>query len=139
MNAGQEVVKITNNNEELQQSSLYVNLNSNGAQDDEWDWFVEVCLRESIVSKCRRDNFSVLKSSSISVKEGLSLPRRRSQRTLPKPATDKGRRDLSDMDREEESADTKTFDEYNPGEGYQPPTYLVFMFPAQVSFLNYLQ
>ena len=36
MNAGQEVVKITNNNEELQQSSLYVNLNSNGAQDDEW-------------------------------------------------------------------------------------------------------
>ena len=66
------------------------------------------------------------------------MPTRRSQRTLRKPATVEERIDHRDMDREEESADTKTYDEYNPGERYQPSTYLVYLCPAQVSFLNHL-
>jgi hypothetical protein len=66
------------------------------------------------------------------------LPRRRSQRTLNKPATVEEQRDLGDMDLEEESADTKTFDEYSPGERYQPSAYLLYLCPAQVSSLNHL-
>ena len=61
------------------------------------------------------------------------MSRRRSQRTLPKPATVEERIDHRDMDREEESADTKTFDEYSPGERHQPSTYLEYLCPAQVS------
>ena len=52
------------------------------------------------------------------------MPTHRSQRTLRKPATVEERIDHRDMDREEESADTKTYDEYSPGERYQPSTYL---------------
>jgi hypothetical protein len=75
-----------------------------------------------LFSVARRDSFSTLKSSSISVKEGPSLPKRRSQRTLPKPATVEERKDILDMDREEESATTKSYDEYSPGLRSQPST-----------------
>jgi hypothetical protein len=65
------------------------------------------------------------------------VPTRRSQRTLLKPATREYRIDHRDMDREEESADTKTSDEYSPGERYQTSPYLAYLCTAQVSFLNH--
>ena len=79
-----------------------------------------------------------MKSSSVSIKEGPSLPRRRSQRTMTRAATAEERKDLRAMDREVDSATTGTFDEYSPGERSQPHTYMVYMCPAQVSFLNHL-
>ena len=57
---------------------------------------------------------------------------------MPKAATVGERKDLHAMDRDVESATTETFDEYSPGERSQPSTYLVYLCPAQVSFLNHL-
>ena len=67
------------------------------------------------------------------------MPRCRSQRTMTRAATAEERKDLRAMDREVDSATTGTFDEYSPGERSQPHTYMVYMCPAQVSFLNHLR
>jgi hypothetical protein len=66
------------------------------------------------------------------------LPKRRSQRTLPKRPTVEERKNILDMDREEASASTKSYDEYRPGLRSQPYTQMVYLCPTQVSFLNHL-
>ena len=65
---------------------------------------------------CRRESFSTLKSSSILVKEGPSLPPRRSHITVRKPVAVSEQRELCHMDWEEESATEPTFDDYSLGE-----------------------
>lgn len=64
----------------------------------------------------RRDSFCTLKSSSISVKEGPPVPRRRSHRVVGKMRISDVRGDSGDSDAEADSLETQTSGEFCPGE-----------------------
>ena len=81
---------------------------------------IERLLHAIHCAQCRRDNFGALKSASIARQAAPGVRVRRSHRVMRKTATLEAREDIQDMVGSEESVETKTEDEYSPGERLQP-------------------
>lgn len=88
---------------------------------------IERLLHAIHCAQCRRDSFGAVKSDSIARQAAPGVRVRRSHRVLRKTATLEAREDLQDMVHlSEESLDTKTEDEYSPGERPQPWRWLIW-------------